>query len=124
MIPFLTDPELEAVLGEAADAGATQAGYILMRLPYEVKQIFRDWLLCHYPLKAEHVMSRVHAMRGGRDNDPDFGSRMVGKGELAEFLGKRFRVACKRFGLNQQQRKLDVTQFRRPPSGGQLDMFS
>ena len=123
VIPFLTDSALESVLGAAAEAGARQAGYILLRLPYEVKQIFRDWLECHYPLKAAHVMSRVQAMRDGRDNDANFGSRMVGKGEFADLLGKRFRLACKRFGLNRNQRKLDVSQFRRPALDGQLDLF-
>ncbi len=124
VIPFLNDFALESVLDAASSAGARQAGYILLRLPYEVKQIFRDWLECHYPLKAAHVMSRVHAMRGGRDNDPDFGSRMVGKGEFAELLGKRFRIACKRFGLNLNARKLDVSRFRRPAPGGQMDLFT
>lgn len=124
VIPFLTDSALESVLEAASSAGARQAGYILLRLPYEVKQIFRDWLECHYPLKAAHVMSRVHAMRGGRDNDPDFGSRMVGKGEFADLLGKRFRIACKRYGLNLTERKLDVSRFRRPAAGGQMDLFT
>ena len=72
---------------EAAWAhGARRAGYVLLRLPWEVKDIFKDWLERHYPLKAKHVMSRVHQMRGGRDNDPCFGSRMVGTGELADLL--------------------------------------
>ena len=123
VIPFLTDDALESVLEAAAHAGATQAGYILLRLPYEVKDLFRDWLNHHYPLKAAHVMSRVHAMRDGRDNDAHFGSRMRGKGELADLLGKRFRIACKRFGLKPNQRQLDVSQFRRPSLDGQLDMF-
>lgn len=124
VIPFLTDAALESVLEAAAHAGATQAGYILLRLPYEVKDLFRDWLDHHFPLKAAHVMSRVHAMRDGKDNDPQFGSRMRGKGEFAEFLGKRFRIACTRFGLKPNARQLDVSQFRRPSLDGQLDMFA
>ena len=123
VIPFLTDSALEPVLGTAASAGATRAGYILLRLPYEVKQLFRDWLDHHYPLKAAHVMSRIHAMRGGCDNDPGFGSRMVGNGEFADVLGKRFRIACRRFKLNLNQRNLDTSQFRRPGRNGQLDLF-
>ena len=75
VIPFLTDHEIEPVLEAAAEAGATSAGYVLMRLPYELKDLFRDWLNTHYPLKAEHVMSRVHQMRGGRDNDAAFGAQ-------------------------------------------------
>ncbi|UCH47144.1 MAG: PA0069 family radical SAM protein [Betaproteobacteria bacterium] len=123
VIPFLTDSALESVLEAAAHAGATQAGYILLRLPYEVKHLFRDWLEDRFPLKAAHVMSRVHAMRDGRDNDPGFGSRMVGRGEFAELLGKRFRIACRRFGLNLNQRVLDTSQFRRPERSGQMDLF-
>ena len=123
VIPFLTDDALESVLEAAARAGATQAGYILLRLPYEVKDLFRDWLNHHYPLKAAHVMSRVHAMRGGRDNDPQFRSRMRGEGEFAELLRKRFSIACNRFGLKPTQRHLDVSQFHRPSLDGQLDMF-
>ncbi len=123
VVPFLTDSALESVLEAAADAGATQAGYILLRLPYEVKQLFRDWLEDHFPLKAAHVMSRIHAMRDGRDNDPGFGSRMVGSGEFAQLLGKRFRVACRRFRLNLNQRALDTTRFRRPARNGQMELF-
>jgi DNA repair photolyase len=95
----------------------------LLRLPCEVKDLFRDWLSHHYPLKAAHVMSRVHAMRGGRDNDPQFGSRMRGEGEFADLLQKRFSIACNRFGLKPSQRHLDVSKFRRPSLDGQLDMF-
>ena len=123
VVPFLTDAALESVLEAAAAAGATRAGYILLRLPYEVKHLFRDWLQQHYPLKAEHVMSRVHEMRDGRDNDPDFGSRMVGKGEFAQFLRKRFAMACRRFGLNRERHVLDTSQFRRPVTTGQMDLF-
>src|SRR5690606_28368957 len=81
VIPFLTDSQIETVLEAARAHGARSAGYVLLRLPWEVKDIFRDWLERHYPLKAKHVMSRVHQMRGGRDNDPRFGSRMSGEGE-------------------------------------------
>lgn len=124
VIPFLTDSELESVLKAAALAGAKMAGYILLRLPYEVRDLFRDWLVQHYPLKADHVMGRVHAMRDGRDNDPAFGSRMRGNGELAGLLQKRFAIASRRFGLTAAKRHLDVSQFRRPPQNGQLDMFA
>ena len=123
VVPFLTDAALESVLEAAAAAGATRAGYILLRLPYEVKHLFRDWLQQHYPLKAAHVMSRVHEMRDGRDNDPDFGSRMVGKGEFSQFLRKRFDLACRRFGLNIERHVLDTSQFRRPGNLDQLELF-
>jgi DNA repair photolyase len=125
VIPFLTDDQLERVLEVAWQAGARRASYVLLRLPYEIKDLFRDWLAHHYPLKAAHVMSRVHAMRGGRDNDPAFGSRMRGSGELAELLAKRFRVACRRVGFNREERYagLDTTLFRPPPVGPQLALF-
>jgi DNA repair photolyase len=121
VIPFLTDDQIEAVLEAAFAAGATQAGYVLLRLPYEVKTLFRDWLERHYPLKANHVMSRVHAMRGGRDNDPQFGSRMRGEGEFAALLAQRFAIAKRRIGFESRDRMLrnaalDTTQFRVPGS--------
>jgi DNA repair photolyase len=116
VIPFLTDHQIEPVLEAAHAAGASSAGYVLMRLPYEVKDLFRNWLEVHYPLKARHVMSRVHEMRGGRDNDPDFGSRMVGAGELAELLRKRFDIASKRFGFDTGKRhRTPVTTRFKPP---------
>jgi len=125
VIPFLNDHQIEAVLEAAWEHGARQAGYVLMRLPWEVKDLFKDWLERHYPLKAKHVMSRIHAMRGGRDNDPDFGSRMRGTGELAALLAQRFTKACKRLGFNADPRNgsLDTTQFRRPDKPGQLSLF-
>ena len=123
VIPFLTDSGIEKVLEAAHEAGAILAGYVLLRLPYEIKDLFKDWLNHHYPLKAQHVMSRVREMRGGRENDPQFGSRMRGEGEFAELLAKRFKIACKRLGLNQRDWELDTTQFRKPESGGQLAMF-
>jgi len=126
VIPFLTDHQIEPVLEAAWEHGARQAGYILMRLPWEVKDLFREWLERNYPLKAKHVMSRVHAMRGGRDNDPNFGSRMKGEGELAKLLAQRFQIACARLGYNagQRNRSLDTTRFRVPARNGQLSLFS
>lgn len=127
VIPFLTDHQIEPVLEAAWAHGARSAGYILMRLPWEVKDLFREWLERNYPLKAKHVMSRVHAMRGGRDNDPGFGSRMKGEGELAKLLAQRFQLACARLGFNDDRmmrnRALDTTQFRRPERPGQLSLF-
>ena len=123
VIPFLTDSGIEKVLEAAREAGATQAGYILMRLPYEVKDLFKDWLERHFPLKAAHVMSRVRAMREGRENDPRFGSRMRGSGEFAALLRLRFEKACKRLDMNKNRRQLDCSQFRPPRLDGQLDLF-
>jgi len=125
VIPFLTDHQIEPVLQAAWDHGARAAGYVLMRLPWEVKDLFKDWLERHYPLKAKHVMSRVHEMRGGRDNDPGFGSRMRGSGELADLLARRFDIACKRIGFNGERRNraLDTTRFRVPGRAEQLPLF-
>ena len=118
IIPVLTDAEVERILEAAAAAGATSAGYVLLRLPYELKDLFKEWLAANEPLKASHVMSRLHAMRNGRDNDPRWGHRQRGEGEYAELLEKRFRIACARFKLNQGERfEHDRTLFR-PPSLG------
>lgn len=127
VIPFLNDHQVEAVLEAAWAHGARQAGYVLLRLPWEVKDLFKDWLERHYPLKAKHVMSRVHAMRGGRDNDPEFGSRMRGTGELAALLAQRFKRACARLGFNDDRMlrngALDTTRFCVPAQGGQRSLF-
>jgi DNA repair photolyase len=126
VIPSLTDKSIEEVLEAAAAAGATAAGYIVMRLPHEVKPLFREWLAAHYPLRAEHVMSVVRQVRGGRDNDPKFGTRMTGTGNYAELIAKRFEVACRRHGLNEERRgeePLDCSRFRPPAAGGQMSLF-
>ena len=123
VIPFLTDHQIEPVLEAAYAAGAREASYVLMRLPWEVKDLFRDWLETHFPLKAKHVMSRVQQMRGGRDNDPNFGSRMSGTGELAQLLSKRFDLARARQGFNGRDWALDTTRFRAPRIDGQLALF-
>jgi DNA repair photolyase len=123
VIPFLTDSELEPIMEAAAKAGAISAGYVLIRLPWEVRPIFKEWLEKHFPLKAEHVMSRIRDMREGRENDPEFGSRMVGKGTLAELLSQRFRKAIQRFGLDRDIHDLDCSLFVPPSLGGQGSLF-
>ena len=124
MIPALNDQELEAILEAAAAAGARWAGYVLVRLPYEIKDLFREWLAEHYPDRAAHVMSLIRDMRGGRDYDPRFGTRMRGTGPYAQLLGNRFRLACRRLNLNSQPRApLDTTLFRPPGrAGAQLQL--
>ncbi|SEQ69256.1 DNA repair photolyase [Solimonas aquatica] len=120
VIPFVNDAEMEAVLEAARQAGAQQASYIPLRLPYEVKDLFRQWLDVHLPQKAAHVMSLVQQMRGGRDNDPRFGSRMRGEGEYAEVLRQRFALACRRLGLDTGARiSLDCSRFAPPPQSGE-----
>src|SRR5882672_5651352 len=117
VIPFLNDKDMEAVLETVAAAGARSASFTLLRLPWEVKDLFKGWLEQHYPLKAAHVMARIRDMRGGRENDPEFGSRMRGEGKFAELLRSRFDVACKRLGLNADKRRsFETGKFRRPES--------
>lgn len=124
VIPFLTDAELESILEAASEAGASSAFYTLLRLPWEVKDIFRAWLDAHFPLKAAHVMSRVHEMRDGRDNDPHFGSRMTGTGPFAELLRKRYDAARARFGLDQRDMMaMDCGRFVPPSLHGQQALF-
>lgn len=115
VIPVLTDHEMEGILEAAAAAGARWAGYVLLRLPYEVKDIFREWLAAHYPDRAEHVMSVVQQMRGGKDYDSSFGTRMRGTGPFAELLRSRFQVACRRHGLGTGRHQPPNTSLFRPP---------
>jgi DNA repair photolyase len=115
VIPVLTDHELEAIVDAGADAGARWAAYVVLRLPYEVKDLFREWLARHYPDRARHVMSIVQALRDGRDNDPRFGSRMRGTGPFAQLLRARFELACRRRGLGGGRvLPLPTTHFRPP----------
>jgi DNA repair photolyase len=123
VIPFVTDRNMEEILERASEAGATSAGYVLLRLPYEVAPLFKDWLATHYPLKAEHVMSLVHQMRGGKDYDSNFATRQRGTGTFAALLAHRFALACKRLGLNQDREPLDTTRFKPPRMGPQLGLF-
>ncbi|WBU64601.1 PA0069 family radical SAM protein [Paracoccus aerodenitrificans] len=124
VIPVLTEPEIERILDAAREAGATNASMIPLRLPYEVAPLFRDWLDRHHPDAARHVMNRVNAMRGGRDNDPRFGSRMRGEGIEAELMMKRFLLARKRLGYAETTPPLDRSRFGPPPrKGDQLTLF-
>lgn len=125
VIPVLTDAELEKILHAAAQAGARSAGYVLLRLPHELKDLFREWLEANEPLKAKHVMSRLRAMRGGRDYDAQWGRRQKGEGEYAALLEQRFKAACARFGLNQGERFQHNLALFRPPALGpeQLGLF-
>jgi len=131
LIPALTDSSLEAVLEAAAGAGAIMAGWILLRLPNEVRPLFKEWLAVHQPQRADHVISIVRQSRGGRENDPNYGSRMTGSGNFVDLIGKRFDLACKRLGLNSEDNHmasrsgLDCTLFHPPAGadGGQMGLF-
>ena len=129
LIPALTESTLEAILEAAAGAGASMAGWILLRLPNEVRPLFKEWLAAHYPQRADHVMSLIRQSRGGRENDPRFGARMSGSGNFVELIAKRFDLACRKFGLNSEENHmasrggLDCTQFRPPSAAGQMQLF-
>ncbi|HEY8069466.1 MAG TPA: PA0069 family radical SAM protein [Burkholderiales bacterium] len=129
LIPALTDKSLEDVMEAAAKAGATMAGWILLRLPNEVRPLFKEWLAAHYPQRADHVISIVKQSRGGRENDPNFGSRMTGSGNFVDLIGKRFHLACKRLGLNSEDNHmasrggLDCSLFKPPSLGGQMRLI-
>ncbi len=124
IIPAINDQEIEHILEAVAAAGARTAGYVMLRLPYEVKNLFREWLGAHYPLRAAHVMSLINDLRGGRDNDPNFGSRMRGQGPFAELVRSRFQLACKRLKLNTSRHPPLNTQLFSPasPDRKQLDL--
>ena len=124
LIPALNDKTMEDVLEDAAKAGAREAAYIILRLPNEVKDVFKEWLAAHYPQRAGHVISVIRQMRGGRDNDPRFGERMRGMGNFAELMSKRFAIACRRFGLNERGTpELDCSRFVPPSPAGQMKLF-
>ncbi len=124
VIPFLNDGDLESILEAAAQAGATWAGYIVIRLPHEVNGLFKDWLAQHYPLRAGRILARIRDLRGGRDNDPRFGTRMKGAGEYAELVRRRFEAACHRVGLETGGRTdLDTAAFRVPAQSAQLPLL-
>jgi DNA repair photolyase len=118
IIPVLNDREMESILAAAHAAGATSAAYVLLRLPFEIKDLFAQWLETHVPLKAKHVLSLVRDVRGGRLNDPNFGTRMRGDGPYAELIAERFRLACTRLGLGDRYWHFDTTRFRVPPAPG------
>ncbi|AWF80638.1 radical SAM protein [Microbulbifer sp. A4B17] len=125
MIPALNDSELEAILSAAKDSGAVRAAYILLRLPYEVAPLFREWLQVHYAERAKHVMSLVQQSREGKDYQSEFSQRRTGTGIFAQLLQRRFQVAIKKLGLDHRRLTLDCSQFKPPPCANeQQDLFS
>ena len=134
VIPFVTEPDLERILAAVADAGVISAGFIVLRLPWEVSPLFRQWLQAHFPDRAQRVMNRIQDMRGGKDYDAAFGSRMKGEGLWAELIQQRFDIAVERLGIGRRITRftsLDNSRFRRPlhvpaagkAHGSQLDLF-
>ena len=125
IVPAINDAEIERILDAAAAAGASEAGYIMLRMPLEIKDLFREWLREHFPDKLDHVIALVRDLHGGKDYDPTFGKRQTGTGPYAWSIGRRFELACKRLGLNQRRARLTSAHFKRPRAvGGQLDLFA
>lgn len=123
-IPSLNDHEMEAVLERAAQAGATSAGYVALRLPLEINDLFQQWLATDHPDRAKRVMSLVRQMRGGAAYDSEWGKRMTGEGPVAEVMGQRFSVARRKFGLDTPMQRMDVDAFKVPAKAGdQLSLF-
>jgi DNA repair photolyase len=122
VVPALTDHEIPAILEAAAEAGATGAGYVMLRLPGAVSGLFEEWLATHFPDRKDKVLNRVRDLRGGRLNDPRFGSRMKGEGPFAEQVKALFQQAKRRYGLDRPRPELSTAAFRRPP-GAQMGLF-
>jgi DNA repair photolyase len=123
VIPAITDHEMEDILSAAKEAGARSAGYVLLRLPYEVKNLFREWLAEHHPDRAKHVMSLINQSRGGKDYDAEFGVRMTGTGVYAELLRKRFELARRKLGLDDAEARHELTtSLFRPPAANQAQL--
>ncbi len=124
MIPAVNDHELETILAAARQAGAVEAGYVVLRLPLEVRDLFREWLLAHFPDKLRHVMGLVQSMRDGQDYDATWGKRMTGTGPYAWMLGRRFEIASAKLGFPKVRAKLRTDLFKPPtPHGQQLNLF-
>jgi DNA repair photolyase len=117
VIPAITDHEMEDIVAAAKAAGASSAGYVLLRLPHEIKTLFREWLADHYPDRAKHVMSLINQSRGGKDYDAEFGTRMTGTGPFAELLRRRFDLALRKHGLGGSEDRYELeTKLFRPPA--------
>ena len=123
IIPAINDAEIERILDAAAAAGVTGAGYVLLRLPLEVRDLFREWLMANFPDKYRHVMSLIRQTRGGKDYDATWGKRMTGGGPYAWMIGQRFETACERLGLNVHKTALTTEHFAPRAPTQQLDLF-
>ncbi|HEY1982191.1 MAG TPA: PA0069 family radical SAM protein [Xanthobacteraceae bacterium] len=124
VIPAINDAEIERILDAVAETGVRNAGYVLLRLPLEIRDLFHEWLKENFPDRAEHVFKLVRDTRGGKDYDSTWGKRMTGSGPVAWMIGRRFEVACERLGFNKTSVKTTVEHFRHPrPASAQLDLF-
>jgi DNA repair photolyase len=119
LIPALNDGQIESILEHGHAAGACAAGYVMLRLPLEIRDLFVEWLHEHYPLRAEHIMARIRDVRDGKDYDAQFGKRMSGTGIFAELIAKRFALCASRLGLLDHEPALECSSFRAPELAGQ-----
>lgn len=124
VIPAINDAEIERILEAIGETGVRHAGYVLLRLPLELKDLFREWLIENFPDRYRHVINLIRETRGGKDYDSTFGKRMTGSGPIAWMIGRRFEVACERLGFNLTSVKTTTEHFKPPrPSAEQLDLF-
>jgi DNA repair photolyase len=124
IVPAVNDSEIENILEAAKQAGASEAGYVLLRLPLELKELFREWLRTEFPDRAARVINLLRSMHGGKDYTPEWGLRQSGQGPYASQIATRFRLAVKRLGLNERKHTLQTDLFRRPVGeGGQLELL-
>jgi DNA repair photolyase len=124
VIPALNDSEIERILEAVAETGVRNAGYVLLRLPLELRDLFREWLIENFPDRYRHVISLIRQTRGGKDYDSAWGKRMTGSGPIAWMIGRRFEVACERLGFNLTSVKTTTAHFQKPrPASEQLDLF-
>jgi DNA repair photolyase len=123
VIPALTDEFMEEIMARAAELGVKSVGWLPVRLPHEVAPLFREWLSVHYPERGDKVMAIIRSMRGGRDNDPEFFTRMKPSGVWADLFRARFRLARRRAGIRNERVELDCNGFRPPAANGQLQLF-
>jgi DNA repair photolyase len=125
IVPAINDSEIERLLDAGAAAGATEAGFVMLRMPLEIKDLFREWLREHFPDKEKHVISLIRDIHGGKDYDSTWGTRMRGTGPYAWSIARRFELACKKLGLNKRSMPLTTSRFKRPTlSGSQMDLFA
>ena len=122
VIPGLNDDEIPRILQAAANSGALFAGYVVLRLPFSVKDLFTDWLERHYPGEKGKILDRIRSLRGGKLNDSNFGQRMKGQGIWARQFKDLFKLGCRRAGMENKPPRLTTEHFR-PPSGQQLMLF-
>jgi DNA repair photolyase len=124
IIPAINDAEIERILDAASEAGVKSAGYVILRLPLEVRDLFREWLMANFPDRYRHVFKLIREMRGGKDYDSTWGKRQTGSGPYAWMIGRRFEIACEKRGLNVAKGKLTTEHFRSPRQGAvQLSLF-